>query len=221
MRREGTLEEISDGRLYTSNDMVRAGCGDCAGCSSCCRTVGNTIILDPYDIYNLTVNLKTSFMELLSEKIELNVADGVILPNIVVKENGGCGFLDKNGRCGIHGFRPGFCRLYPLGRYYVDGGFKYILLKDECKKENRTKVKVKSFLGIENLKAYEEYICDWHYYIKETEQIIADSMTKGNDSEAKAVSMSVLQKFFTEPYVKGDFYEQYYERRYDKGYDCR
>ena len=57
MRREGTLEEISDGRLYTSNDMVRAGCGGCAGCSSCCRTVGNTIILDPYDIYNITTNL--------------------------------------------------------------------------------------------------------------------------------------------------------------------
>lgn len=214
MRREGTLEEISDGRLYTSNDMVRAGCGDCGGCSSCCRTVGNTIILDPYDIYNLTINLKASFMELLGDKIELNIADGVILPNILMKDiTGGCGFLDKNGRCVIHSFRPGFCRLYPLGRYYEDGGFKYILLKDECKKNNRTKVKIKSFLGIENLRAYEEYVCDWHYYLKETEQKIADSMAKGNDNEAKAVSMNILQKFFTEPYVEGDFYEQYYKRR--------
>lgn len=214
MRREGTLEEISDGRLYTSNDMVRAGCGDCGGCSSCCRTVGNTIILDPYDIYNLTINLKASFMELLGDKIELNIADGVILPNILMKDiTGGCSFLDKNGRCSIHGFRPGFCRLYPLGRYYEDGGFKYILLKDECKKNNRTKVKIKSFLGIENLRAYEEYVCDWHYYLKETEQKIADSMAKGNDNEAKAVSMNILQKFFTEPYVEGDFYEQYYKRR--------
>lgn len=214
MRREGTLEELSDGRLYTSNDMVRAGCGDCSGCSSCCRTVGNTIILDPYDIYSLTIHLKTSFTELLRDKIELNIADGVILPNISVSENGdGCGFLDKDGRCSIHDFRPGFCRLYPLGRYYADGSFKYILLKDECKKENRTKVKISSFLGIENLRAYEEYICDWHYYIKEIGQKITDSMAKGNDNEAKAVSMGVLQKFFTEPYVEGDFYEQYYERR--------
>ncbi len=214
MRREGTLEEISDGRLYTSNDMVRAGCGGCAGCSSCCRTVGNTIILDPYDIYNITTNLKVSFMELLGDKIELNMADGVILPNILMKAGtGGCGFLDEKGRCMIHGFRPGFCRLYPLGRYYENGGFKYILLKDECKKENRTKVKIKSFLGIDNLRAYEKYICDWHYYLKETEEKITDSMAKGNDNKAKAVSMEVLQKFYTEPYLEGDFYEQYYERR--------
>ena len=29
-------------------------------------------------------------------------------------------FLDENGRCSIYAFRPGFCRLFPLGRYYVD-----------------------------------------------------------------------------------------------------
>ena len=29
MRREQTLEEISDGKLYDSNDMVKADCQDC------------------------------------------------------------------------------------------------------------------------------------------------------------------------------------------------
>ena len=29
MRREVTLEEISDGRLYDANDMVKADCQDC------------------------------------------------------------------------------------------------------------------------------------------------------------------------------------------------
>ena len=28
------LEEISDGKRYGLNDMVRAACNDCAGCSS-------------------------------------------------------------------------------------------------------------------------------------------------------------------------------------------
>lgn len=32
MRREVTLEEISDGRLYDANDMVKADCQDCKGC---------------------------------------------------------------------------------------------------------------------------------------------------------------------------------------------
>lgn len=212
MRREGTIEEISDGKFYTANDMVKAGCNDCAGCSSCCKTVGNTIILDPYDIYSLTVNLKTSFMELLNGKIELNVVDGVILPNIKMAD-GGCGFLDENERCSIHTFRPGFCRLYPLGRYYEDGGFKYILLKDECRKQNRTKVKVKTFLGVKNLKEYEQFVTDWHYFLKDVEKKIMESMSAGDDERTKKISMSVLQTFYIEPYAGEDFYMQYYARR--------
>ena len=58
MKRNVSLEEISDGKLYTSNDMVKADCGDCAGCSACCHGMGESIVLDPLDIYRLTTNLK-------------------------------------------------------------------------------------------------------------------------------------------------------------------
>ena len=47
MIREVDLQEISDGKLYTANDLVKAGCNDCAGCSACCRGMGNSIVLDP------------------------------------------------------------------------------------------------------------------------------------------------------------------------------
>ena len=36
MKRQVTMEEISDGKLYTSNDLVKADCGDCEGCHACC-----------------------------------------------------------------------------------------------------------------------------------------------------------------------------------------
>ena len=39
MRREVTLEEISDGRLYEANDMVKADCQDCKGCFDCCTGI--------------------------------------------------------------------------------------------------------------------------------------------------------------------------------------
>ena len=71
------LEEISDGKRYGLNDMVRAACNDCAGCSSCCEDMGESIILDPLDIYELTKNLNTTFENLLKEQIELHVADGM------------------------------------------------------------------------------------------------------------------------------------------------
>ena len=54
MNRYIDLKEVSDGKLYTSNDLVKAGCGDCAGCSSCCETMADTIILDPMDLFWLT-----------------------------------------------------------------------------------------------------------------------------------------------------------------------
>ena len=81
MERYVRLEEISDGRLYGPNDMVRADCGGCEGCpASCCRGMGKTIVLDPLDVYRMTTALGVKFEELLRDKIELNVADGLILP---------------------------------------------------------------------------------------------------------------------------------------------
>ena len=81
------LEEISDGKRYGLNDMVRAACNDCAGCSSCCEDMGESIILDPLDIYELTKNLNTTFENLLKEQIELHVADGMILPNFYKRKD--------------------------------------------------------------------------------------------------------------------------------------
>ena len=46
MKRDVDLREISDGRLYTAEDMVRADCHDCQGCSACCHGMGNSIILE-------------------------------------------------------------------------------------------------------------------------------------------------------------------------------
>lgn len=45
MRREVTLEEISDGRLYEANDMVKADCQDCKGCFDCCTGMGDSVVL--------------------------------------------------------------------------------------------------------------------------------------------------------------------------------
>ena len=82
MEREIDLKEISDGKLYDANDMVKVGCDDCKGCSSCCRGMGESILLDPMDIYRLTVHLECTFEQLLETCIELQVVDGMILPNM-------------------------------------------------------------------------------------------------------------------------------------------
>ena len=128
MKRYVSLEEISDGRLYTAKDMVRADCHGCEGCSACCHGMGESIILDPYDVYRLEKMEGFSFAESIGRTIELNVVDGVILPNLMMSgEKESCGFLDQEGRCSIHPYRPGICRLFPLGRFYEEGSFRYFL----------------------------------------------------------------------------------------------
>ena len=136
------LQEISDGKIYGCNDMVRAACGDCAGCHACCEKMGTSIVLDPCDIWRLTTVTGKNFEQLLADTIELQVVDGVILPNLRMDgEKEQCVFLNEQGRCRIHAMRPGLCRVFPLGRIYEESRIRYFLQMDACQKPGRSKVK--------------------------------------------------------------------------------
>ena len=210
MKRNVDIKEISDGRLSGSSDMVKADTGGCAGCSACCHGMGNSVILDPYDGYRMCRELGKTFEELLQGSLELNVVDGIILPNLkMTGEQEACSFLDEQGRCQIHAARPGVCRLFPLGRYYEGRDFRYFLQVHECRKANRTKVKVKKWLDTPELARYEEYIRDWHYFLEDTQHILDGS---GNDNLRKQVNMYFLQEFFVKGWEEGDFYSQFEER---------
>ena len=123
MKRNVSIEEISDGRLYTSNDLVKADCGGCRGCSVCCHGMGTSVILDPLDAVRLAAGLDRSVEELIGlGLLELNVVDGIVLPNLrMAGGDEACVFLNEEGRCSVHAYRPGICRLFPLGRYYHPG----------------------------------------------------------------------------------------------------
>ena len=249
MKRQVSLEEISDGRLYSRTDMVRAGCKDCKGCSDCCSGMGNSVVLDPMDIFRLTVLLGQTFEELMQDKIELNVVDGIILPNLKMstgKET--CAFLNEQGRCSIHPYRPGICRLFPLGRYYGDKseetatdavlltekksgnpdqtvdsasssyvksqqkerGFRYFLQVHECPMPNKTKVKVEKWVDTPDIRRYEQFICDWHYFLEDIEQRIAGEK---DDATVKNMNLFLLKMFYLKPYHNhADFYAQFEER---------
>lgn len=95
MQREVTLEEISDGRLYEANDMVKADCQDCKGCFDCCTGMGDSVVLDPLDVWRLSQGLHLSVDQLLAGKIELGVTDGNILPHL--RMTGGRGTMCISG----------------------------------------------------------------------------------------------------------------------------
>ncbi len=208
MDREIDMKEVSDGKLYGLRDMVKADCGGCEGCSDCCRSMGNSIILDPYDIYRLTIGLRRSFEELLDKEIELNLVEGIILPNLKmsgIQEK--CSFLNEEGRCTIHSFRPGICRIFPLGRYYENESFQYFLQVHECRKEPKTKIKVQKWIDTPNPKQNENFIIEWHYFLKALSRRLEHTE---EGSFRKSLSMYILKNFYLKPYEENqDFYEQF------------
>lgn len=211
MKRNVSLEDISDGRLYSSNDMVKADCHGCQGCSQCCRGMGKSIILDPLDCYRIAKGLGKELAELIGSAVELNVVDGVILPNLrMVGEAETCAFLNTDGRCNIHADRPGICRLFPLGRYYENGSFRYFLQTGECTRKARSKVKVSKWIDTPQTACYEEFVNTWHYLLNQVEHLVLESK---DEVFCKNLNMFLLNTFYLTPYETGrDFYGQFEER---------
>lgn len=208
MKRSCNIEDISDGRLYALKDPVEVGCDGCQGEPACCRGMGNSIVLDPYDIYRITANMEVTFEQLLAHLIELNVVDGVILPNLSMSgEKEACAFLNQEGRCSIHSYRPGICRIFPLGRYYEDHDFSYILQINECPCRSTTSVKVGRWIDTPSLAKNKQFLIDWHYFLNEVEERI---MSIRDAEQIKQMNMYLLNHFYIKPYDAGaEFYSQF------------
>lgn len=200
------MKEVTDGKLYSVGDMVRADAGGCVCCSRCCEVMCDTISLDPYDIYSLCKGLGKDYSALMSEGvIVVGLHNLVSMPHINDKGRG-CGFLSEEKRCTVHDFRPGICRLFPLGRYYHDDTFSYILQTHVCAKEERGEVQVCDWIGIADIDAYEEYSLRWHDTVKK----ISDFMQEPAGPGVKMrVHQSFLKHFYEMPYNPAEsFYPQ-------------
>lgn len=205
-------------RLYGENDMVKVGCHDCAGCFACCQGMGDTILLDPLDIYRLTAALKKGFEELLADCVELSVKEGLILPHIkMAGKEERCVFLNREGRCSIHAFRPGLCRAFPLGRNYEEGRLAYFLLEEECPAKNKTKQKVEKWLDTPQPEKNREFLVSWHYLVKRLKEKIEALYVSGGEEAQQTVkiwNLQFLHIFFLRAYNEDvDFYSQYEEKR--------
>lgn len=213
MKRYIDINEISDGRLYTSNDMVKADCQDCKECFECCQGMGTSIVLDPMDIWRMAAGTGMKFEDLMNGYIELNVVDGIILPNLKMGgENTCCAFLNDQKRCSIHLHRPGICRLFPLGRYYEEDGFRYFLQVHECRKQNRGKIKVKKWIGVGDIASYEAYITKWHDFLRRCEE----AQSELNEEQIRILNLYVLKTFYQTPFSGGQddnvFYLEFNKR---------
>ena len=215
MLRNIDMSEVSDGRLYDENDMARVDTGGCAGCHICCTGMGDSILIDPLDIRNMSYITGMDFNMLLGRGyIELTVKDYLILPNVKMTGSDMCPFLDEKFRCRIHSHRPSVCRLFPLGRIYENGDFKYFLQKNECQCDNKVKVKIKNWIGVDDVKRNHEFIIKYHDFLSEARKLILE---RQDDAYTKNINLMILQQLFMQPYTEENFYGEVLGRLYQLG----
>lgn len=237
-------EEIrlhSDGRHYSLEDKVNVGCHDCSGCTDCCRTTGDSIILNPRDLYYLTIGLGKKFEDMIEREIEIRLVDGLILPNIMEADEEhpeqpeGCRFLTAEGRCGIHSFRPDLCRLFPVARVYENdresgtddkecgkGGNKrgskrashyYLVQTDQCSKpyEDHYPVRLQEWIGIPDREKQA-----YTRFVQEWHDFCRQAGPRTflmPEQKANQVRNYILHVFFVRPWNKQqNFYPQFYSR---------
>ena len=203
-RTEGTRR-----RLYGAQDMVRISSSSCAGCGACCRGMSDTIVLDPYDVWQMGLITGKTFEELMGAGIDLHVEEGVILPHLMMKKDTeGCYFLGEDGRCTIHAYRPGICRLFPLGRQYDEEKTSYFIVPEGCVKGGLSKVRIDKWLGIPDLPAYEDFKSRWHSFIRTlTARIAAEQ----SDETRRNINLYFLRLFFMQPYNVDSSAKTFYE----------
>lgn len=198
-------------KTYSANDMARIYCEKCNGCGDCCHGMTDTIHMDPYDVDQFTRNLHRSFQQMLDHEIGLHVEEGMILPHLRFSHDV-CPFLDTEGHCTIHAFRPGFCRLFPLGRDYdaATRTFRYFIVDAGCDMPGKVKVRISRWLGIPDLPRYEQFVADWHYFCRDVKAAIA----RRNDPDYTArLNQFLLTVFYLTPYAPAqDFYRLFYLR---------
>ena len=200
MIREIDENLISPDKLMSASDMARLGCNDCRGCSDCCRDRACVITLDPTDIGMLKEGLNYSFEGLMDNGIvTLSVVDGVVLPGLASVNDpatGGdkCALLGDDGRCTIHSYRPGICRMFPLARlWHEDGTFSYFMQEGECLKGNGVKIRISKWLGYPDVKGYETSVKTYHKALSELKKKLKAGLST---EEQVSLQRSFLETWF-------------------------
>lgn len=212
MQHTVNLEDISDGSLYSYNDMVHIGCNGCGGSASCCRFADDTITLDPYDIYLLQQGTGLNFEMLYAKQlIALSPVLGLLIPHLnFSKSTNSCPFLLDSGRCSIHAYRPGLCRLFPLARLIEKDRVQYLLQIHECPCETKPKTKIKKWLELPDIEHYESYLIQWDAALTVTRNKLSSA---SGQAELTAVTTEFLRNFYFIPYdISRSFYEQWEQR---------
>ena len=101
-------------------------------------------------------------------------------------------------------------RMFPLGRFYENGSFRYFLQTKECSRENRTKQKIRKWIDMPEFGRYETFVADWHFFVRR----LQDRLMQQSDMDAaQRINRYILQEFYFRGWdAEQNFYDQFSER---------
>lgn len=73
-----------------------------------------------------------------------------------------------------------------------------------------SKIKVKKWIDTPELRKYEKFVADWHYFLLDVQEVLYGA---ADAQLIKNLNLYVVNRFYLKPYEKNqDFYEQFEER---------
>ena len=99
--------------------------------------------------------------------------------------------------------------MFPLGRIYVNGSFRYFVQQQECRIQPKTKVKISKWLDMEQLTQYETFVLEWHKLLEDAGALL---LSQNDEQLTKDLNVYLLESFYQKPYDGRDFYVQFAER---------
>ncbi len=202
--KEDKIEKLKNNKLG-ENDTFEFGCTQCG---ECCRN-RHDILLLPYDLYRIAKFLNLTISEVIVKYCECYIGNDSHIPIVRARpkiHNDVCPFLRK-GKCSIHEAKPAICALFPLGRaadglgnirYFYGGG---------CDVANKTKITLKEWLEMFNLKESEEPARLWgETVLKICTAKMHVKKSKENDDKLNSAIYMVL---YTDYKTDRDFLPQF------------
>lgn len=187
---------LRDEELMSADDEAELESSDCIGCTNCCRELSAAITLDAWDMALLKEGLGLTFDELVQKGFVSFIEEGKALVPIFGNkpDKKECVFLGDDGRCSIHPYRAGICRMYPLARLWrADGRFSYYLQKGECEHRKREKTLIANWLGYPDTEKYESTIRAYHLALKDYREACALARS---EEELKQIREAFISEYF-------------------------
>lgn len=196
---------------------------NCNQCGKCCIN-REDILLNPWDVFRLSKELKLDTEEFVEEYCDTYIGDSSRLPVVRLRPQGEvkrCRFL-KGRKCQVHKAKPTVCATFPIGRCIIwdknelqtedvdKVEIQYIHNKADCGGEKETHT-VRQWLQAFDIPAHDPFFIKWNRQLFITGEIVNKAEKKLNKESLEMMWNAIYFMLYLNYDVSKDFMIQFDE----------